>query len=353
MSINTANDRLFKFRIGRVWGATFLLVISFFIVWNVFWFTHYVVPLPQDDAKLWSYHRRRVEREGNNSIVLIGTSKMQRGFDQNKFAELTGRKSIQLAIVGQSPIPILQNLAEEEAFKGVVICDFSEFIVYQSEMFPNSFNIPNEWIKTYQESKTSDDFEFRLRTYSTYLIANPTLGANLPDALKNVITGKAFEKKTIDKMQGGVQPTYFDRSLIFNLDDYLTQEEKNEIIEKNRIVPIKAMEEMIEKYPPQPSKFLEIVHKIEGYVEKIQARGGKVIIVNFPLSGELEKLNDIAFPKKDFWDVFTKQSSARTIHYKDYPQLQFECSDGSHLDAKDTPQFTEALVEIIRKDLPK
>lgn len=352
MSISSSNERLPNLPFGKLWLLAGVSLFLFIVSWNWFWFSKHVVPLPKDDAKLWSYHRRRVATE--SSVVLIGSSRIQIGFDQRRYAQLTGNNTIQLAIVGQSPIPILRNLAEDESFKGTVISDFSEYLIYQSEAHPDYFTVPNEWLKVYQESKTSDDFEFRLRGYAAYLIADPTLGENPPDALKNLMTPRTFEKQNIDKLIFGGRPIYFDRSMIsmiMKMDDFLTEEMKKEIMEKRRVAPIAALRDSLDKSPPQPAEFLEIVGKIEGYVQKIQARGGRVIIVNFPMSGELERLNNLAFPRKYFWDVFAAKTSAKTIHFKDYPQLQFECPDGSHLDPKDTAQFTEGLVELIRSDL--
>ncbi len=347
MAFDTANDRLFKFRVGLVWGATCLLVVLFFIGWNVFWFSNNVLPLPQNDAELWSYHRRRLNYEANNSVILIGTSRMQLGLVQKKFTELTGRKTIQLAIVGESQLPVLQNLAEDETFHGTVISDFSEYLIFQTELHPDYPSLAKEWIKHFQESKQADDFEFWLRGYGKYLIANPQLGDNPPDAMKNIVTGKAFAPQTIEKRFANSHPTFFDRSLIFDLERFLTKDEAAEMFEKIRQAPLPGMKKFIETSPPTLEKYLEMGNKVESYVQKIQARGGKVIIVNFPMSGEVAELTETAFPKKQFWDVFAAKTSAKTIHFKDYPQLQFECPDESHLAAKDTPIFTENLVKII------
>lgn len=344
---SSSNERLPSLRFGRIWSLIAISLVMFIIIWDGFWVSKKVVPLPDDDANLWAYHRRRVAREGNEVVVLVGSSRIQAGLDQAKFTELTGLKTVQLAIVGESPIPVLQNLAEDGSFKGTVICDLSEFIAYQSETGQQKTEVVREWLKSYQESKTSDDFEFWLRGFARYILARPHLGNNPPDALKNIITGQAFETISIDQKIKNVHPTFFDRTLIFNVEDFLTKEEKERLIEISRKDPVNAMKYIIEHNKPRPERFLELANKVEGYVQQIQSRSGKVIIINFPMSGELERLNEIAFPREQFWDVLASRISATTIHYKDYPQLQFECPDYSHIDAKDTPIFTENLVNIL------
>lgn len=347
MSISSSNDRIANLPFGRIWLLTGITLVLFFIGWNCFWFSNKVIPLPDDDAKLWSYHRRRVSDSGNKTVVLIGSSRIQTGLDQSVFTKFTGRKTIQLAIIGQSPIPTLQNLADDETFQGTVISDFSEFIVYQNEMDQNSRQTVTAWIREYQEGKMTDDFEFWLRGYGRYLVAHPYLGTNPADSLKNIFTGQVFHQKTIDEMNNHKHSTFFDRTMIFKMGDFLTKEEEEDLIKKLQKAPVESMRYLIENNPPKPEKIREIINNIEGLVQKIQSRGGKVVFVNFPMSGELARLNDIAFPREKFWDVLTANTTAETFHYKDYPQLQFECPDGSHLKAEDTPQFTENLVKII------
>lgn len=166
--------------------------------------------------------------------------------------------------------------------------------------------------------------------------------------MKNIFEGKVFQEPTVDDFMKRERPVYFDRTLIFDLDTFFTKDEQEQIRERARKDPVDAMKNMLETNPPDPEKYLEITDQIENYIQRIQSRGGKVIIVNFPFSGQLWELNEKAFPKKDFWNIFTSRTSAKTIHFKDYPSLSnFICPDGSHLDLKDMPSFIEALVKII------
>lgn len=304
--------------------------------------------MPKDNAELWAYHRRRVSREGDKAIVLIGSSRMQTGIDQHKFLELIGRKPVQLAMVGESPTPLLKHFAEDESFRGTIISDFPEFLVYQNEFYQVKSKTTEAWIHAYKEGKTSDDFELWLRGFGKHVVATPQLGNNPPDALKNIFNGSVFQEPTVDDLMKRERPVYFDRTLIFDLETVFTKDEQEQIKDRARKAPVDAMKNMLETNPPKPEKYSEITDEIEGYIQRIQSRGGKVIIVNFPFSGELWELNEKAFPRKDFWNIFASRTSAKTIHFKDFPTIaNFICPDDSHLDAKDTPEFTENLVKII------
>ena len=94
--------------------------------------------------------------------------------------------------------------------------------------------------------------------------------------------------------------------------------------------------------------FWEGIQKLEDLVTKIQTRGGKVIFVRFPTSGNCWQMDEEYLPKAKYWDVFAAHTRARTIHFKDYPSLSaFECPDCSHLDYRDAILFTKALVAIL------
>lgn len=345
---SNSNDRIPNLPNRRTWLFIALSAILFITIWNFFWLSRKVPTLPKDNAELWAYHRRRVAHDGENAIVLIGSSRMQTGLNQEKFAELVGRKPVQLAMVGESPVPLLKHFAEDETFRGTIISDFPEFLVYQKEFSQVQSNTIESWIHAYKESKSSDDFEFWLRNIARNFVASPQLGKSPPDAIKNMIDGEVFRKPTVDDIFLREKPVYFDRSLIFDMDKLFTKSEIEEIMRRGKKTPIDAMKNMLNHNPPTPEKYKEITKKIEGYIHRIQSRGGKVIIVNFPFGGELWNLNEQAFPKKEFWNEFASSTSAKVIHFKDYPTLSnFNCPDDSHLDGKDTPEFTENLVKII------
>ena len=71
-------------------------------------------------------------------------------------------------------------------------------------------------------------------------------------------------------------------------------------------------------------------------------------MVYFPVEGALLEIHEEYFPKNVFWDAMAEQVSAVTVHFLDEPSLQaFELPDASHLDFRDAPGFTAALIELL------
>jgi hypothetical protein len=93
-------------------------------------------------------------------------------------------------------------------------------------------------------------------------------------------------------------------------------------------------------------------HDIATAVVKLRARGGKLVFVRFPFTGELKKLEDRTNPRAGPWTRILQESGAPGIYFEDYPELaSFNCPEESHLSAPDSVEFTKRLVPHLKKAL--
>jgi hypothetical protein len=107
-------------------------------------------------------------------------------------------------------------------------------------------------------------------------------------------------------------------------------------------------------YPPgiyKPAPWLETALRIEPEIKKIQRRGGQVVWVRFPLDSQADALIEKSTPHAEFWDPFVTQTKAITIDCHTLPELAiFSAPDTTHLDYRDAPRFTAALLkQLVRK----
>ncbi|MDQ6764482.1 MAG: hypothetical protein M3Z22_00035, partial [Verrucomicrobiota bacterium] len=87
-------------------------------------------------------------------------------------------------------------------------------------------------------------------------------------------------------------------------------------------------------------------------VEKLRARGGKVVFIRFPVSGPLKEHEDKLTPRAKTWDPLLQQTAAPGIYFEDFPELaSFSCPEWSHLSAGDSVEFTKRLVPHLRAAL--
>jgi hypothetical protein len=93
-------------------------------------------------------------------------------------------------------------------------------------------------------------------------------------------------------------------------------------------------------------------HDVATAVQKLRARGGKIVFVRFPYSGELKKLEDRETPRAGIWSRLIKDTRAPGIYYEDYPELrEFNCPESSHLSAGDSVEFSKRLIPHLRAAL--
>ena len=78
-----------------------------------------------DSPAAWAEQRRRVT-DDPHQVLVIGDSRILLGTDLGRHAELTGARPLQLALVGASGLPVLEDLARHRAFRGLVIVGVSE-----------------------------------------------------------------------------------------------------------------------------------------------------------------------------------------------------------------------------------
>lgn len=113
-----------------------------------------------DDVALWINERSRLYGAGRRSVVLIGASRIQVGVDLDTFALKTGIRPVQLAINGNSPLPVLENLAQDVDFSGTVICS----ITGAGPLRGMAGVTAREWVKAYENiGKTPVDREYYAR----------------------------------------------------------------------------------------------------------------------------------------------------------------------------------------------
>ncbi len=86
----------------------------------------------EDDSELWSNNRAKVYLPSNKAVVFIGSSRIRYDLDIPTWEKFTHLEAIQLGMTGSSPLPILHNLAEDPKFKGKLIMDVTEFLLFNA-----------------------------------------------------------------------------------------------------------------------------------------------------------------------------------------------------------------------------
>jgi hypothetical protein len=298
-----------------------------------------------DDPALWTHSRHRVYQSPSQSTVFIGSSRIKFDLDIPTWEQLTQQTAVQLSCVGSTPIPFLQNLADDENFKGRLVVDVTEGLFFSTA--PPNYRRPNENLKFYKERTPAqwagfyvnrllesqfvflDKERLSLSAYADYIPL-----ANRP----GVFQFPAF-------------PHGFGR-VKFNRQEYMTPQLVSDTAQANIVKNIWAMIGRMGKEPPTSGKKLDsILNIVKMATNKIKSRGGEVIFLRTPSSGSFKAKEEAFYPRQQYWEKILAVTNCPGIYYQDYPAIaHFVCPEESHLSMADAKIFTAQLVKILEQE---
>jgi len=327
-----------------VWAATF--------AWELHVRSVGYTPTLNDTEDLWTQVRRRVQPE---SLVIVGDSRPLFDLDLDELEKGLGKRPIQIALAGSCAYPVLADLINDDKFHGTVICS----------IVPGMFFVPGGPLL-----ETSEKALKRYRTQTVAQRASHHLGMFLEEHI-------AFLKQedlTLERLLGKLPIPNRPNAHVpptFPPDFQTVDHERRMRMTENCAQPGDLQTRIQQIWlplftpPPPPSYvpreiFMEQMGKaVEARfrdtvaaVNKLRGRGGKIVFVRFPHSGELKNLEDRLSPRAKTWDPLIKSTGVPGIYYSDFPELSgFNCPEWSHLSAGDSVEFTKRLVPHLRTAL--
>jgi hypothetical protein len=340
------------------WRGVAVVITIVVMVATVAWELHArclgYAPTLNDNEDLWTLARRRVQPE---SIVIIGDSRAWFDVDLDEMQKGFGKRPIQLAMAGSTVFPALADLAEDKNFHGTIICSFVPMLFFAPPGSP-PMERAEKGIKRFRNQtpaqRASEYFGMWLEEHVAFL---------KPDDLS--LEGLLNQLPIPNRPGAHVPPTF---PPYFQTED---RERRARMWEKCA-EPGSELAKRIQQIwlplftpPPPPSyippdvfmaKMKEGIQKrfadVTAAVDKIRARGGKIVFVRFPNSGGLKELEDKIMPRQQSWDPLLQMTRAPGIYYSDFPELSgFNCPEWSHLTAGDSVEFTKRLVPHLRDAL--
>jgi hypothetical protein len=337
-------------------GITVIVVLIVFAAaaaWEIYVRSIGYGPTLNPTEDLWAQARRAVKPE---SIVIIGDSRGWFDLDLDELEKGLGKRPVQLAMGGGCAYPVLADLVNDERFHGTIICSF----------VPRLFFAPPGSPPMERSGKA-------VRRYHTETWAQRASQYLAMPLEENVAFLKQEDLSTEGLLKQLPIPDRPNAQVPPNLPPYfgsLDRERRARMIE--RCAQPGELQSRIQRRwlrlfsPPPPPSFIPIdafmatMKKAQEdrfvdttkAVEKLRARGGKIVFVRLPLSGELKTQEDRISPRSQLWERLLKDTKAPGIYFEDYPELStFTCPEWSHLSAGDSVEFSKRLVPHLRAAL--
>jgi len=278
-------------------------------------------PTVTDNPNLWSKWRQAATSSAGPTLVIVGSSRIQLGFSPPVWRAVFPRqKLVQLAIDGTQPTASLLDLARDERFHGTVLLDTTASIIL--------WELPGQqpWVDNFHRGGgLARDAEATLEAWvqSRAVITAAHLGG--------------IQLLAADLGHRSLRPFYV------------------------RTFPDRSRRANFSFWPglgpqlPSPAVVLNparlgVVGSMRAAIDRIRRRGGRVILVRMPTSGQTLAGDSRNYPRALWWDRFTGPDGRWAINFEDVPSLRgFQCGDDSHLDQRDADRFTAALADECRR----
>ena len=318
----------------RTWLAALLAAAVALGALERFWRVRGYQPTVRDRPELWALWRDRANNDPR-ALVLIGSSRFQTGVDPELLGrELPGRHVSLLAISGASPLPVLAELAQDESFRGSVVCEVHPATMFRSN--EPARQAAQAFLNSRRHGSWVGGVEARLRSAAQDRLV----------LMRGELTPTALLREWMASRRLPPRPCTRSRPDRFMMADY------------SAIDRPKAEERWIEGIRSGPegydaAQLEQAIATVNDAVERIRARGGSVLFFRMNSSGALYAAEEERLPRARYWDLFARRVKAPALHFKDVPALaRIECPEGSHLDFRDAGAFARGFAAELKKQMP-
>ena len=320
-----------------------LLVAAFTISWEMMWRNKGFEATYNDDKVLWAEKRKEVYKPQNDATVFIGSSRIKFDLDIPTWRTYTGEDAVQLAVVGTSPRMLLQDLANDENFRGKLVIDITEVLFFSQN--PAFHKSAKDAIAFYKDQTPTQKLSSKInlllesklvfleeRKFALNALFNDLFIPNRPGVFSMPPFPKGFELTTSDRQ------TYMSESFLSDTNAINWQTG----IWKGLILG--------DKTPPvRGDALVEIFSEVKTAVDKITSRGGKVIFVRTPSSHMFAEAENMGFPRENYWNKLLDYTNTDGIHFKDFDETKdLLCPEWSHLSREQAIDYTIHLVKVLQ-----
>lgn len=281
-------------------------------------------------------------RAAGAPAAIVGDSRILFDTDLDRFEALTGVRPIQLAIHGTSALTLLENLADDKDFKGVLIVGLADTMFFQP------FDGYGTYVRDTAQYRApyrivSNEIDHVLQRRLAFLDSNyrlSVLAHRLDPNFRAGVEGPKDDIWKVMEMGEHRQGYLWDR------------------VEYDPVIRARsrwAWKGFKEKFPFTPQLIAKGQARAKAAVEKIRARGGDVVFVRPPSAPQLRVNEEAQVPRAKGWDALLRNTHSVGVHFDDLPASVrgLTLPEWSHLDRRCATVFTDAYVRRLTELTPR
>lgn len=281
-------------------------------------------------------------RAAGAPTAIVGDSRILFDTDLDRFEALTGVRPIQLAIHGTSALTLLENMADDKDFKGVLIVGLADTMFFQP------FDGYGGYVKKWHEFRApyrlvSNEIDHSLQRRIAFLDSNYRLSVLAHRLDRDFRPGVEGPMDDIWKLQevGEHRATHlWDRV---------------EYDHAWRARTRWAWKGFKDKFPYTPELIAKGHARAKVAVDKIRARGGDVVFIRPPSAAQLRVNEEAQVPKAKGWDYLLSYTHSVGIHSDELPAPVggWDLPEWSHLSRTCATVYTDAYVRRLTELIPR
>ena len=332
---------------GAILAGAFVLCAMLVGGWELYWRAFGVTPGYRNSDAQWVMQRRRIDAGEGGRTVLIGASRTLFDTSLPVWERITGQRPIQLCLEGTSPIPILQNLADDANFTGRLVIDVSPDIIFTGFRYRAS-------VLPYLRNQTPSQ---RVGEWLSMAFIEPYVAFYDPDfALATVVRRQNWP------LRPGMGPHTMVRKLaVHDYDRNTRMWDKVVDDPEYRALARSIWAEDFGEPPPKMDTPENAQKVIDGEIDKavaaidtLRARGVRVLFVRPPSDGEYYAYEQKYLPRAKTWDLLLERTHAPGIHFEDHPELQgYVLPEWSHMSPPEAERYTAAIVPLFEREFAR
>jgi hypothetical protein len=322
----------------RAVTAVLIAVLVFataLVGWESYWRAWGAEPAIRNSPGLWAMQRRRIDHGEGDHTVIIGSSRMLFDVQLQVWERAGGERPIQLAIEGTSPLPVMEQLADDPNFTGRLV------IGVAPDLFFTGFTYMADKFELFPKETPSE----RVAQWLSMTLLEPWLAYYDPDfSLVTVLKRQPWPARegvpsflNVRKLSvGQADRNTHMWSKVENDPEYarlcqrIWAQDFGEVPFGNEAVLHKKIAEQIDRAARAAAK--------------LRARGVAMVFVRAPSDAGYRAYEDRWFPRATTWNVLLEKTGVPGIHFEDHPAMQgLRLPEWSHLAAADAGKYTAAL----------
>ena len=278
-----------------------------------------------------------------NATVLVGSSRTFFDIELPVWERQSGRRPIQLALVGTSPLFALEDLAADPNFIGRVLVGVAP------DLFFSGYEYRSGFLKAFQKESPSQ----RVGKWLSMQLVEPHLAFYDPDyALFTILRRQDWPARK--GLPGG---TEVRKLAISEADRNSYMWSKLETDPDYRALARRIWAEdfkplTAKEAAKQQQTIAKQINRAAAVFARLRARGVPVIFVRHPSADDYLAYENRDFARPKTWDVLLAKSGAPGIYFEDYQELRngYELPEWSHMTLASAERYTAELYQIMERD---